>query len=228
MDYRKLMTKTKKSFIREFKLRKANRGLFKHGDQLMLFNNVYKVLSTPEAQQTILRDERGNKLALPTHKLSSMYDRGHVKKANDFGMFKAKPSEPVGVIKVNSKGEPMMKVVNPKGGTMWIHIKKNTVHQDHEGGATDHSEPSHVRGIVSVSSKIEEYAEKGAWDKLKDLLKKYVQASVAYNHMTAAAHMNHEAVQVAENKGHEAEELKRRFKKEFKNSLKERKKNAST
>ena len=45
------------------------RPMFKYGERLQMYNNLYKVLSCQDKGYTILEDEKNSKLAFPTNKL---------------------------------------------------------------------------------------------------------------------------------------------------------------
>lgn len=77
------MKKKMLNFVKKQKLKKSIEGYSERlvsGDQLLMFNNKYKVMSTKKSGQVLLKDSRDLMMALPEDKLLYLMKKGEIKK----------------------------------------------------------------------------------------------------------------------------------------------------
>ena len=211
------MAKKTKQFIENFRLQKALDG-YKASlaltDKLHMFNSLYKVIKSQDEGYTILEDEKNTRFAIPTPKLYLLMKKGICKNYGAINLEKgfltrppsykpnapgaaAAPSgegpgrkgEPVGTVKVNSKGEQMKKVSdNP---SKWVHVANGTMHTHPDSDPhEDLVHPEDQKALSDLRSGLLSKTKPEVHEKLNSLMMDWVGALQKHRNLLTAHNTN--------------------------------------
>lgn len=195
-------------FAKKHKINKAIEKsdiMIGEGDSLAMGKCMYKVLSPKGASQTILEDERGLKVAIPSNKIKLLVKAGiarryfndgfDIYKAKSVGMQSSPPNMakqkgvPVGTMRQDRDGHWRKKVSdNPP---TWVHMASGTAHPNAEGSEQHHSllHDESRRQAVRVHMKIMRHADEKDQENLKKKFKEYINELSAFKNLVRAHNM---------------------------------------
>lgn len=183
-----------KEFIERFKIEKALGPLIpvlEKGSKLNMFGCVYTITNSDD-KVTLLLDEAGTRLALPSHKLQLLLKCGYIRKAgilekSQMGVMRQN-ALPVGTVKPDPKGGFRKKVsMQP---SRWVHLTHGTSHTDHASPAQHPAVNSKERAQYKrVIEKIKQVPKEKRGEIISSF-KDYIKNAKAFENLQTATSMH--------------------------------------